>query len=97
MSRICWEVTALDRAVLVIVEIDEILVELSDGGYTAVQSQKAVTAYFWSRQLLPFSIAERQTGGPHDHEIFSNNSIRKASPNRGWSCVGLMLGQRRRR
>ena len=28
---------------------------------TAVQSQKAVTAYFSSKQLLPFSFAEQDT------------------------------------
>ena len=34
----------------------------SDGDYkTAVQSQKAVSAYFTSKQILPFGFAEQNT------------------------------------
>ena len=37
--------------------------------HTAVQSQKAISAYFTSNQILPFSFAEQYMHLPLPHEL----------------------------
>ena len=55
---------------------------------TGVQSQNAVSAYFTSKQILPFGFAEQDTA----HHVTVSSSYWWPSNKTCWPNAGLMLG-----